>query len=234
MESLKGTARLAGLLYVLVALMTPFVLLYVPGQLEVPGDASATVAKIAANQGLFIAAIMVGLVSQVLFVLVVLALYRLLRGVDAQLAVLMAAFILLQVPLAFLSMSHDVATLQLIRGGPFLDVFDAPQRDALVMLMINVDRQGVLVSQVFWGLWLLPLGVLVIRSGFLPRVLGFWVILNGLTYLSLSGIGIVAPEYRAAAFNWGMPFMFGELALALWLVVMGIRLDLNFVVSSES
>lgn len=223
MESLRGPARLAGLLYLLVALMTPFVLLYVPGQLDVPGDASATVARIAANQGLFIAAIVVGLVSQVFFVLVVLALYRLLRGVDAQLAVLMAAFILLQVPLAFLSMSHEVATLQLIRGGPFLDVFDAPQRDALVMLMIDVDRQGVLVSQVFWGLWLLPLGVLVFRSGFLPRVLGFWLILNGLAYLALSGIGIVAPEYRAAAFNWGMPFMFGELALALWLLVMGIR-----------
>lgn len=224
MESLKGSARLTGLLYVLIALMTPFVLLYVPGQLEVPGDASATVAKIAANQDLFIAAIVVGLVSQVLFVLVVLGLYRLLRGVDAQLAGLMAAFILLQVPIAFLSMSHEVATLQFIRGGPFLDVFDAPRRDALVMLMINVDRQGILVSQVFWGLWLLPLGLLVIRSGFLPRMLGFWLILNGLAYLALSGTGLFAPEYRAAAFNWSMPFMFGELALALWLLIMGIQL----------
>lgn len=223
MESLKGTARRAGLLYVLVALMTPFVLLYVPGRLDVPGDASATVARIAANQGLYIAAIVVGLVSQVLFVLVVLALYRLLRGVEAQLAGLMAAFILLQVPVAFLGMSHEVATLQFIRGGSFLDVFDAPQRDALAMLMINVDRQGVLVSQVLWGLWLLPLGVLVIRSGFLPRVLGFWLILNGLAYLALSGTGLVAPEYRAAVFNWSLPFMFGELALALWLLVMGIR-----------
>lgn len=224
MESLRGTARLAGLLYVLVALMTPFVLLYVPGQLEVPGDASATVAKIAANQDLFIAAIVVGLVSQVLFVLVVLALYRLLRGVDAQLAGLMAAFILLQVPLAFLSMSHEVATLQFIRGGPFLDVFDAPQRDALAMLMVNVDRQGVLVSQIFWGLWLLPLGVLVVRSGFLPRLLGVWLILNGLAYVALSGIGLVAPAHQAATFNWSVPFMFGELALALWLLIMGIRL----------
>jgi hypothetical protein len=225
MDSLRGTARLAGLLYVLVALMTPFVLLYVPGQLEAPGDASATVAKIAANQGLFIAAILVGLVSQVFFVVVVLALYRLLRGVDAQLAGLMAAFILLQAPVAFLGLSHDVATLQFIRGGQFLDVFDPPHRDALALLMVNVDRQGVLVSQVSWGLWLLPLGVLVIRSGFLPRVLGFWLLLNGLAYLALSGIGIVAPEYRAAAFNWSMPFMFGELALALWLLVMGIRLE---------
>lgn len=121
-------------------------------------------------------------------------------------------------------MSHEVATLQFIRGGPVLGVFDAPQRDALAMFMISVDRQGVLVSQVFWGLWLLPLGVLVVRSGFLPRLLGVWLILNGLAYLTLSGIGLIAPAHRAAAFTWSMPFMFGELALALWLLVMGIRL----------
>lgn len=223
MESRKRTARWAGFLYVLVALTTPFVLIYVPGRLYVPGDASATVANIAAHQGLFVAAILVGLVSQVLFVLVVLALCRLLWAVDARLAVLMAALILLQAPLAFLGMSDEVATLQFIRGGAFLQVFDPPQRDALVMLMINLDHQGVLISQVFWGLWLLPLGVLVIRSGFLPRLLGLWLILNGLAYVTLSVIGLVTPEHRALAFNLATPFMFGELALGLWLLFVGPR-----------
>lgn len=223
MESLKGTARWAGFLYVLVALMTPFVLLYVPGRLYVQGDASATVANISAHQELFVAAILVGLVSQVLFVLVILALYQLLKAVDVRLAVLMAALILLQAPLAFLGMSNEVATLQFIRGGEFLQVFDTAERNALIMLMINLDHQGVLISQVFWGQWLLPLGVLVIRSGFLPRLLGLWLILNGVAYVALSVIGLVAPQYRAAAFNLAMPFMFGELALALWLLLVGPR-----------
>jgi hypothetical protein len=222
MGSLKGTARLAGFLYVLVAVLTPFVLLYVPGRLYVTGDASATVANIAANQDLFVASILVGLVSQVLFVLVILALYRLLSAVDRPLAVVMAAFILLQVPLSLVAMSNEVATLQFIRGGDFLDVFGAPERDALTMLMINVDRQGVLISQFFWGLWLLPLGVLVIRSRFLPWFLGLWLILNGLAYIALTGIGLVAPDVRATAFNLAIPFMFGELALALWLLIVGI------------
>lgn len=222
LKSLKGTARLAGFLYVLVAVMTPFVLLYVPGRLYVPGEASATVANIAANQNLFVASILVGLVSQVLFVLVILALYRLLEAVDRPLAVVMAALILLQVPLSFVAMSNEVATLQFIRGGEFLAAFDASERDALAMFMINVDRQGVLISQFFWGLWLLPLGVLVIRSRFLPWFLGVWLILNGLAYVALTVIGLVAPELRATAFNLAMPFMFGELALALWLLVFGI------------
>lgn len=223
MDALKRTARLAGFLYVLVALLTPFVLLYVPGQLYVPGDASATVGRIENNQELFVASIIVGLVSEFLFVSVILLLYRLFKAVDQPLAGLMVILILLQVPLAFLGMANEVATLQFIRGGEFLNVFDAPQRDALVMLLINVDRQGVLVSQVFWGLWLLPLAALVFRSGFLPRLLGVWLALNGLAYVALSVIGLAFPAYRAAAFNFATPLMFGELALALWLLIVGVR-----------
>lgn len=223
MDSLKRTARLAGLLYALVALLTPFVLLYVPGQLYVPGDASATVGRISANQDLFVAAIVVGLVSELLLVSVILLLYRLLKAVDESLALVMVVLIMLQVPLAILGLANEVATLQFIRGGEFLNVFDEPQRNALAMLMINVDRQGVLISQVFWGLWLLPLGVLAFRSRFIPRLLGVWLVLNGLAYVVLSAIGLVMPEYRASAFNIAIPLMFGELALAMWLLIVGIR-----------
>jgi len=223
MDTLKRTARLAGLLYVLVALLTPFVLFYVPSQLYVPGDASATVGRISANQDLFVAAIVVGLVSELLFVSVILLLYRLLKAVDEPLALVMVVLIMLQVPLAILGLGNEVATLQFIRGGEFLNVFDEPQRNALAMLMINVDRQGVLISQVFWGLWLLPLGVLAFRSRFIPRLLGVWLVLNGLAYVALSAIGLVMPEYRASAFNIAVPLMFGELALAMWLLIVGIR-----------
>jgi hypothetical protein len=222
MNSLNGTARLAGLLYVLVAILTPFVLLYVPGQLYVPGDASATVGRISAHQGLFVAAIIVGLVSELLLVSVILLLYRLLKAVNESLALLMVVLIMLQVPLAFLGLSNEVATLQFIRGGEFLDVFDEPQRNALAMLMINADRQGMIISQVFWGLWLLPLGWLAFRSRFIPRLLGVWLVLNGLAYVTLSAVALVMPDYRAVAFNIAMPLMFGELALAIWLLIMGI------------
>lgn len=224
MESPKTTARLAGLLYVLVALLTPFVMFYAPSQLFVPGDASATVDRIAERQDLFVATIIVGIVSEFLFVSVIFLLYRLLKPVDDVLAGFMLLSIMLQVPLAFLGMANEVATLQFIRGGEFLQVFDEQQRDALVMFLMYVDRQGVLVSQVFWGVWLLPLGALVFRSRMIPRLLGVWLVLNGLAYIALSAIGLARPELRASAFNLATPLMFGELALALWLLIMGVKL----------
>lgn len=224
MESPKTTARLAGLLYVLVALLTPFVMFYAPSQLFVPGDASATVDRIAERQNLFVATIIVGIVSEFLFVSVIVLLYRLLKPVDDVLAGVMLLSIMLQVPLAFLGMANEVATLQFIRGGEFLQVFDEQQRDALIMFLVYVDRQGVLVSQVFWGVWLLPLGALVFRSRMIPRFLGIWLVLNGLAYIALSAIGLARPELRASAFSLATPLMFGELALALWLLIMGVKL----------
>jgi hypothetical protein len=197
---------------------------YAPSQLFVPGDASATVDRIAERQHLFVATIIVGIVSEFLFVSVVLLLYRLLKPVDDMLAGLMLLSIMLQVPLAFLGMANEVATLQFIRGGEFLQVFDEQQRDALIMFLMYVDRQGVLVSQVFWGVWLLPLGALVFRSKMIPRVLGIWLVLNGLAYIALSAIGLARPELRASAFSLATPLMFGELALALWLLIMGVKL----------
>ncbi|MEQ1707562.1 MAG: DUF4386 domain-containing protein [Terricaulis sp.] len=223
MDSLKRTARLTGFLYLLLAFMGPFTLLYVPGRIFVPGDATATVSNILANQNLFLASIVVGIVSELIFVSVVLLLYRLLKGVDQTLAIMMVVLIMIDVPLAFLGSANEVATLAFVRGGEFLAVFDKPQRDALAMLMMTIDRQGVLVSQIFWGLWLLPLGALVFRSGFIPRLIGVWLILNGLAYVALSFIGLILPQYKTIAFDIATPILFGELALTLWLLVFGVR-----------
>ena len=171
MHPMKKSARVAGLLYLLVVLAGPFVLIYAPGRLFVHGDASATVSNILAHQSLFQAYIVVGLVSELLFIAVVLALYRLLKGVNLQLATVMVILILIDAPLAFLSIANEVATLTFVRGADFLSVFDKPQRDALATLLINFDRQGVLVSELFWGLWLLPLGLAHCLYYRLPGVL---------------------------------------------------------------
>lgn len=223
MDSLKKSARVAGLLYLFVVLCGPFVLLYVPGKVNVPGDATATVNAILAHENLYRAGIAVGIISELVFVLAILALYRLLRGVDQVLATLMVVFILIDVPLAFLSTANQVATLAFARGADFLSVFDKPQRDALATLLIHIDRHGVIVSEVFWGLWLLPLGTLVYRSGFIPRFIGVWLVLNGLSYLVLSATGLFSPEHSNMVRNVTTPVLFGEVALMLWLLVRGVR-----------
>lgn len=223
MTPLDKQARIAGLLYLVVAITGPFVLLYVPGKLFVPGNASATAGNILANDGLFRAYIVAGIVSQLFFIATVLALYRLLEGVNRTLAAVMALLILIDSPLAFVGIANQVATLSLLRGGDFLAAFDQPQRDALAVFLIHVDAKGVLVSEIFWGLWLLPLGVLVYRSGFLPRFLGLWLAVNGIAYVVMSLTGILAPAYAKAVGDIALPVLFGELALTLWLLIRGAR-----------
>jgi hypothetical protein len=225
MHPVKKTARVAGFLYLLVVLTGPFVLIYVPNKLFVPGDATATASNILAHESLFRAHIAVGLVSELLFIAVVLTLYRLLKGVNRELATLMVILILIDAPLAFLSVANEVSTLTFLRGPNFLAVFDKPQRDALTTLLINFDRQGVLVSEVFWGLWLLPLGLLVYRSGFIPRLLGVWLFINGLAYLVISSTGLLLPQDYRVVFNLATPVLLGEVAFMLWLLIVGARVE---------
>lgn len=225
MDQIRKNARAAGVLYLFVVLIGPFVLIYVPGKLFVPGDAAAAASNILAHESLFRAFTVVEVVGELLFVLTVLALYRLLKGVSQQLATVMAILILIDAPLAFLSVSNHVATLTLVRGADFLAVFDEPQRNALAMLFLNLDKQGTLVRQIFWGLWLLPLGLLVYRSGFLPRFLGGWLIINGVAYVTMSFTGMLLPQHLKTVFTIATPILFGEMAFMLWLLIVGARVQ---------
>jgi hypothetical protein len=83
--------------------------------------------------------------------------------------------------------------------------------------------QGLILAQVFWGLWLLPFGMLVIRSGFIPRVLGAWLILNGFAYMILSSTALLLPQYSNVVRLFTFPVLFGELAVMLWLIIMGVK-----------
>lgn len=224
MNSPKKLARIAGVLYLLVAIIGPFVLLYVPGKLFVRGDAAATAANILNHETLFRSYIALGILSELLFISTVLALYLLLKEKGPLLAKAMVITILIDAPLAFLSSANQIATLAFVRGADILSVFDKPQRDALATLLIQIDGHGVLVSEVFWGLWLLPLGILILRSGMIPRFIGYWVIVNGIAYIVSGFTGILLPEFSAIVGKVSLPILFGELALALWLLIMGVKL----------
>ncbi len=223
MNSLNKTARIAGFLYLLVVIAGPFTLIYVPGKLFVPGDATATANNILANEWLFRINIIVSIVSQLIFMSVVLTLYQLLKDVNRKLATIMVILIFIDVPLAFLSIANQVATLSFVRGAEFLTVFDKPQRDALATLLINIDRQGVFVSEIFWGLWLLPLGLLVYRSGFIHRFVGIWLLFNGLAYIVMSFTGLLLPQHYGIVQQIAFPALLGEVALMLWLLIMGAK-----------
>jgi|SRR5437588_3350138 len=221
MHATVKNARIAGLAY--LALMTaPLRLVYIPDTLIVRGDAAATARNIAAHEQLFRLGMVSDLFTATMSIFLMLALYRLFKDVDRQLAILMVILgALVSAPIYFLNTVNDVAALLLIRGPEFLAAFTEPQRDALAMLFLRLHDHGVLANEVFWGLWLFPFGLLVYRSRFLPRILGVWLMLNCCAYVALSLTGYLWPRYLNRVWNLSFPLLLGELAILLWLLIRG-------------
>ena len=223
MSSTKNPGRFAGLLYLLMSIPGAFALVYVPSKLIVQGNAAATANKIAASETLFRLGIAAQLISQAGFIFVALALYDLLEGVNRRHAALMFILIVVSIPIAFVNELNSFAVLALVRGADFLSIFDKPQREALAMLFLRLHHQGLVVDEIFWGLWLFPLALLIYRSRFLPRFLGVWLALGGFAWATLSLTGVLAPQYYDKVFSYSQPAFFGEIALMLWLVTKGAR-----------
>src|SRR5713226_9314691 len=223
MSSTKNPGRFAGLLYVLMSIVGFFPLMYVPSKLIVHGNAAATANNIAAHETLFRLGIAGELIGYAGFIFVALALYGLLKWVNRRHASLMVLLIVVSVPIAFLNELNSIAALVLVRGADFLSTFDKPQREALAMLFLRLHGQGFVVAEIFWGLWLFPLALLVYRSGFLPRFLGVWLALAGFAWVILSLTGLLLPQYQDKVNTYSQPALFGEIALMLWLVIKGAR-----------
>lgn len=224
MNSTYNPGRVAGLIYLLLVVIGPVRLMYVPTKLFVSGNATATASNIAAHEMLFRLGMASEVVSGVIVIFLALALYRLFKGVNQNLAVLMVALGgVLPAVLDLFNELNDAAALLLVRGASFLGVFDKPQREALAMLFLRLYDQENFAAEIFWGLWLIPLALLVYRSRFLPRFLGVWLFINGIAYVVLSFTGLLFPQYYNGAFNSAFLFLFGEVAFMLWLVIKGAR-----------
>jgi len=225
MHPTNKAARIAGAVYLSMIFTAPFTLLYVPGKLIVRGDAAATANNVLAHETMFRLAIIGDLFTQVIFISLAIALYRLLSRVNKTWAMAMVAFVLVSAAVGFLNALNDVAALILFRGGEFLTVFDAAQREALGMLFVRLHGQGNIINELFWGLWLFPFGLLVFCSGFLPRVLGVWLMINCFGYLALSVTALFFPVNYDTAFRIAQPVLFGELAIMLWLLIKGAKVQ---------
>jgi len=224
MNSLNKNARGAGLLYILGSLAGFVRLIYIPTKLFVHGNAAETANNILAHESLLRWGIVCSLLCSALWIFVTLALYRLFKGVDHGLAVLMVILgSLMVVPLFFVNSVTDAATLLLARGEDFLSVFDKAQREALAMLFLRLHHNLDLANEIFWRLWLIPLGLLVYKSRFLPRILGVWLIIACFAYLAHSVTGFLFPQYEDKVFSIASVINLGEVALMLWLAIMGVN-----------
>ena len=223
MHPTAKAARIAGAVYLSMVLTAPFSLIYVPTRLIVRGNAPATADNILTHETMFRLSILGELVGMVIFICLAIALYRLLGSVNKTWALLMVAFVLVSAAVGFLNTLNNIAAVILFRGGEFLSVLDKSQRDALAMLFLRLHSQGEFINEIFWGVWLFPFGLLVFRSGFLPRFLGVWLILDCFAWIALSVIALFFPNYYEAAFKWLQPAFFAELVIGLWLLIRGVN-----------
>ncbi len=216
-------ARIAGVIYLAMVIVAPFSMLYVPGKLIVRGNALATADNILAHETMFRLSIFGDLIGHVIFICLAVALYRLLSNVNKTWAILMVSFVLVSAAVGYLNALNNIAAVILFRGGEFLDVIDKTQRDALGMLFVRLHSQGEFISEIFWGVWLFPFGLLVYRSGFLPRLLGVWLIVACFAWIALSITALFFPSHYGAAFTWLQPAFFAEMAIMLWLLIRGVN-----------
>jgi hypothetical protein len=224
MHPTDKAARVAGALYLALVITGIFCLMYVPEKLIVRGNASATAGNIVAHETLFRVGIVVELLSTVIFILVVMALYGLLSSVSVFQASYMAVLALVSSAVAFLNVLNSIAALTLFRGTEFLSVMEKPQRDALGMLFLRLHGQGSVINEIFWGLWLFPFGILVMRSGFLPRILGVLLIVNGFTWVALSLTSLLQAPFASVVSRYAFIPETGEIWIMLWLLIMGAKL----------
>jgi len=197
--------------------------MYIPSRLIVYGDATATANKIRTSELLFRVGMVGELICTIGFIFVVFALYRLLKGVNRLQASLMVTLFVVSVPLSFLSVLNKIAALTLLSRADFLSAFDPRQLDALAMAFLNWHGSALVLAQIFWGVWLIPFGLLVFKSGFLPRILGIFLIIACFGYLADSFAFLLVPAYGDIVSRYAMVLQFGELPIIFWLLIVGAK-----------
>jgi len=216
------TAKIAGLFYLIFILLLPLAT-SIRSQLIVFGDAAATAQKITANELLFRISFITELVSALFFVLAAWALYVLLKRVNKNLALLFLLLNLCGVAIECISVLNLSTALSLLSGADYLAVFSTDQLQTQSLLYVDMYTNGFMIAQIFFGAWLLPLGYLVYRSGFLPRFLGVLLIIDFFGVLIWFLQFFLLPEADVISYPGLAAGFIAEVSLTLWLLAKGVK-----------
>jgi hypothetical protein len=222
MNSPQKTARIAAFVFLIIFILGMSTELFIRPGMIVPGDAAATVRNIAASKALFRLSLVSELIRQALLMLLSLILYKLLKPVNKTIASLMVIFYLVCVPISLLNELNHFAVLLLSSGVGYLTAFKADQLNALVMFFIDLRKYGTFITQLF-SFWVLLLGYLVFKSGFLPRILGVFLMIGGLCYTVQAILFFLFPNFDLMIF--GLSAFIGELLFYLWLLIKGVNVE---------
>ena len=216
-------ARIAGLLYLIVVLTGIFNLMYVPSKLIVWDNASVTFNNIRESEVLFRLGIVAGIICYTAFLILPIVLYKLLNQVNRTFAIGMVTLAVISVPVSLVNLLNKVNILTLVGKTQYLQVFETTELQAQVLLYLNFYNNGIEIASVFWGLWLLPFGYLVFKSGFLPKFLGIFLMVGCFGYLTNFVGGFLFQNYAdlGIARFVSLPASIGEIGICLWLLIIG-------------
>ena len=224
MMSQTRLARVAGALYLIVALCGVFSEFYVRSSVKVAGDAAATAENIRASATLFRLGFVTDLVQIACFILVALVLYVLLSPVNRKIAAAFVIFNAIAVAIMGVNMLNHVGALIVATDPAYATAFGAGAADALTLLFLNLHSHGFQIAQIFFGLWLLPLGYLVYKSGLFPRVLGVMLMIGGVGYLAHLAAIYASPDFESSVSLYlAMVAGLFEGAFVIWLLVKGAK-----------
>lgn len=222
MNSINKTARRAGFLY-FIYMLTHIISDVWRDSFIVPGDTAATANNIMAHEGLFTITAVGDPLSAALFFLAAWALFVLLKPVNKNLALLFLLLNLAGAVIQCVSAINLFAALLLMNGPDYLNVFQVSQLQSLAMFFLDLREKGFMVAQLFYGAWLFPLGYLVFKSGFLPKILGIILMVHCFTWLLTFFQSFLFPGFMAITYvSYPLGFI-AEFGLTLWLLVMGAK-----------
>jgi len=224
MSSAKRLARIAGVLYLLVGIFGGFAEGYVDPKMYVAGNAAATAGNIVANAGLVRMGVAAHLLDGTFFIFTALVLYALLQHVQKNLAMAMLVLVALATGIICFNAVFQFEGLRVASDSSYTAALGVAGSNALVLVLLDIQHYGTFAAQVFFGLWLVPLGLLAYRSGLFPKWLGLVLILGGVCYLVDLFAAFLAPELSLAIHGIVViPSAIAEISTVLYLLMVGVR-----------
>lgn len=218
----KRIAHHAGFIYLILLITAPLAHLYIPSLILDRASAQITAQNLLNHEFLFRFSTLLNVVGLVSFIFLALFLYRLFRPVNEHLARVMRTLVLVDIPITFLLAILKMSALLILKSEVYTS-FERGQIENIALMLFRIGDYGGQMEQIFWGLWLLPFGLLVYRSGFIPKFLGILLIANGVAYMTLSVAFMLIPQYLSILSNVALPFILGELWIILWLAIKGVK-----------
>ena len=223
MESNKRNARIAGIFYLMVIIFGVFAQI-VRSIIIVIGDGAATVRNILDSDILFRLGFISDLFMMTWFVLLVMTLYKLLKDVNKNHAIIMVIFVVVSAPINFLNLLNHFAPLLFLNNAEYMTIFNKEQLFAQVSVYSDLYLNGYMIASIFFGLWLLPLGLLVVKSGFIPKIFGIMLVVSSICFIVDVLVHFLFPEiHGVVAIIVGIPSTIGEIGFCLWLLIKGTK-----------